>query len=236
MVTMVVAPRQCASIVLVIALLSTPFIPVFTCGFVIPTLCPTARRSTLCRETTAKRCSVNDTGTIPEPELDEGGRPPLEDNFYDETFFDKFALNFFRGVLQKEIGYSSSLEGYGGLIDEAQNYYAIKGASPEETQNMVIRVLTAVCGSMLPPFYRFFIAPGPWGPMATALVTPYLLKFLVGPNTVALRSDGKVRAYTVEGYLPEYLSLMLLLCPDSLGGCTLRGVDSWRQPIARDYV
>ncbi len=234
--TMVVTPRQCASTVLVIALLTTPFIPVFTCGFVIPTLCPTVRRSTLCGETTVKRFSVNDTGTVPEPELDGGRRPPLEDNFYEETFFDKFALNFFRGALQKEIGYSSSLEGYRGLIDEAYNYYAIKGASPEETQNMVICLLTAVCGSTLPPFYRFFIAPGPWGPIATTLVTPYLLKFLVGPNTVALRSDGKVRAYTVEEYPPEYLSLLCLLCPDSLGGCTLRGVDSWRLPIARDYV
>ncbi len=227
MVMMMVAPRQYASIALVVAILTIPFIPMFTWGFVIPTPC---------RATMVKRYSVTDTGNMPKPELDGGGRPPLEDNFYAETFFDKFALSFFRGVLQKEIDYSSSLEGYDGLIDEAQNYYVIKGALPEETQNMVIRLLTDVCGSMLPAFYRFFIAPGPWGPIATALVTPYLLKFLVGPNTVALRSDGKVRTYTVEEYPSECLSLMLLLCPSSLGGCTLRGADSWRLPIARDYV
>ncbi len=212
----VVAPGQCISTVLVMALLTAPFISLLTGGFVIPTLCPMVRRSTPCGETMVKRSSMNgqhvtgdfdgrrlsplissgsvdNTGAI--AEQNGRGRPPLEANFYEENLFDKFALNFFRGLLQKEIGYASPIEGFGGLIDEAQNYYVIQGASPEEMQSMVIRLLTAMSGPILPPLYRIFIAPGPWAPLATALITPYLLKFLVGPNTVALRCDGKVRAY-----------------------------------------
>ncbi len=196
----------------------------------IPTLCPPMVRRSIPRggeETmvVVKRSRMNDkqhvssdfggrrggsvvnTGAIAEQD-GRGRRPPLEANFYEENLLDKFALNFFRGLLQEEIKYASPLEGYDGLIDEAQNYYVIQGASPEETQSMANRLLTAMSGPILPPLYRLFIAPGPWAPLSTALVTPYLLKFLVGPNAVALRCDGKVRAcllaYTVEEYLPGW--------------------------------
>ncbi len=254
---MAVASHKYASTILLIVLLTAPFICILTCGLVIPTLCPMVRRSTPCRATMVKSCTVNnqnvsdgfygrslltsfsgsvgDTGAI--MELDEGGRPPLEASFYEENFFDKFMLNFFRGLLQNEIGYVSPLEGFGGLIDEAQNYYVKQGASPEEMQNMVVRLLTAISGPMLPLLYRILIAPGPWAPLATALVTPYILKFLVGPSTVAPRRDGKVCTYHVKEYpLPKPLCLMVLLCPDSLEGCTLRDVNSWRQLVARDYA
>jgi hypothetical protein len=47
------------------------------------------------------------------------------------------ALRLFRGLVQKEIGFVSSLEGYDGLIEEARYYQMKPGVTKEDQQQMV---------------------------------------------------------------------------------------------------
>ncbi|CAB1100231.1 unnamed protein product [Ectocarpus sp. CCAP 1310/34] len=122
-------------------------------------------------------------------------RPPLAADFYSESVLDKVALALFRNLVQKEIGYKSEKPGYAGLIDEAQNYM---GASVEDQQDMVVRVLTTIAGPAVPPVYKLFMAPWPWAPFLTAFFTPSFFKFLVGPNKLDTRKDNTPGGVFVE--------------------------------------
>jgi hypothetical protein len=68
-------------------------------------------------------------------------RPPLAEDFYQENWLDKVSLDLFRSLVQREIGFKSQKPGFDGLVDEAQNYMVVQGATPEEQQDMVIRCL-----------------------------------------------------------------------------------------------
>ncbi|CBJ33737.1 conserved unknown protein [Ectocarpus siliculosus] len=125
-------------------------------------------------------------------------RPPLAADFYSESLLDKVALALFRVLVQKEIGYKSEEPGYAGLIDEAQNYMVIQGASVEDQQDMVVRVLTTIAGPAVPPVYKLFMAPWPWAPFLTAFFTPPFFKFLVGPNKLDARKDDTPGGVFVE--------------------------------------
>ncbi|CAN0492349.1 unnamed protein product, partial [Ectocarpus sp. 12 AP-2014] len=130
-------------------------------------------------------------------------RPPLAADFYSESLLDKVALALFRILVQKEIGYKSEKPGYAGLIDEAQNYMVIqaslaRGASVEDQQDMVVRVLTTIAGPAVPPVYKLFMAPWPWAPFLTAFFTPPFFKFLVGPNKLDARKDDTPGGVFVE--------------------------------------
>lgn len=54
----------------------------------------------------------------------------------------------------------------------------------------VLNVLNTIAGPVLPAVYRTFMAPFFWAPFLTALFTPPIFKFLVGPNKLDLREDG----------------------------------------------
>lgn len=142
-------------------------------------------------------------------------RPPLPPDFYQESLLDKVALQLFRQLVQKEIGFVSSKEGYDGLIEEARYYQMKPGVTIEDQQQMVrqtgrqrrqqgvvdkaawlclvvqvLNVLNTIAGPVLPAVYRTFMAPFFWAPFLTALFTPPIFKFLVGPNKLDLREDG----------------------------------------------
>ncbi|CAM9229740.1 unnamed protein product [Ectocarpus fasciculatus] len=128
-------------------------------------------------------------------------RPPLAADFYSESLLDKVALALFRVLVQKEIGYKSEEPGYAGLIDEAQNYMVVQaslGASVEDQQDMVVRVLSTIAGPAVPPVYKLFMAPWPWAPFLTAFFTPPFFKFLVGPNKLDARKDDTPGGVFVE--------------------------------------
>ncbi|CAM9194912.1 unnamed protein product [Ectocarpus sp. 12 AP-2014] len=130
-------------------------------------------------------------------------RPPLAADFYSESLLDKVALALFRLLVQREIGYKSEKPGYTGLIDEAQDYMVVQaslilGASVEDQQDMVVRVLTTIAGPAVPPVYKLFMAPWPWAPFLTAFFTPPFFKFLVGPNKLDARKDDTPGGVFVE--------------------------------------
>ncbi|CAM9255958.1 unnamed protein product, partial [Choristocarpus tenellus] len=125
-------------------------------------------------------------------------RPPLPEEFYEENLLDKVALMLFRGLVQREIGFKSDKAGYDGLIEEAQNYMVVQGATAQEQQDMVVRVLGTIAGPAVPPVYRLFMAPWPWAPLLTAFFTPPFFKFLVGPNKLDIRSDNAMGGVFVE--------------------------------------
>lgn len=56
----------------------------------------------------------------------------------------------------------------------------MQGASAEEQQDMVVRVLSTVAGPAVPPVYRLFMAPWPWAPFLTAFFTPTFFKVREG--------------------------------------------------------
>ncbi|CAM9442552.1 unnamed protein product [Laminaria digitata] len=74
----------------------------------------------------------------------------------------------------------------------------VQGATVEEQQDMVVRVLTTIAGPAVPPIYRLFMAPWPWAPFFTALFTPPFFKFLVGPNKLDVRNDDTLGGVFVE--------------------------------------
>jgi len=63
---------------------------------------------------------LSSSSSHPQPYERKGSLPDLPPNFYDESIFDKFFLSLFRGMVQSEIGFVSSKEGYEGLIEEAR--------------------------------------------------------------------------------------------------------------------
>mmetsp|Transcript_33412 Transcript_33412/g.42907 ORF Transcript_33412/g.42907 Transcript_33412/m.42907 type:complete len:270 (-) Transcript_33412:182-991(-) len=125
-------------------------------------------------------------------------RPPLPDGFYDESPFDKLCLNIFRGLVQREINFKSDLDGYDGLVEEAQHYMITQKASAKEQQQMVKNILETVAGPAVPPVYQIFMAPWPWAPFLTAFFTPLFFKFLVGPNNSDVRNDEQLGGVYVE--------------------------------------
>lgn len=93
--------------------------------------------------------------------------------------------------MQREIGFASQKEGYDGLIEEARYYQLKPGITAEDQQRMVRTCLTTIAGPLVPPVYRTFMAPWFWAPVLTAFFTPPFFKFLVGPNRLDVRDDGK---------------------------------------------
>jgi len=131
-------------------------------------------------------------GGLPEPSS------PVGPDFYQESWFDKLALAIFRSLVQKKTGFTSKLEGYPGLVEEAQEYMVSQGKSSEDQQKMVYDVLKTAAGPAVGPVYRVFMAPWPWAPFLTALFTPPFFKFLVGPNWLDERKDGAPGGVYVE--------------------------------------
>eukprot|EP00468_Gymnochlora_sp_CCMP2014_P004770 CAMPEP_0167766900 /NCGR_PEP_ID=MMETSP0110_2-20121227/15677_1 /TAXON_ID=629695 /ORGANISM="Gymnochlora sp., Strain CCMP2014" /LENGTH=600 /DNA_ID=CAMNT_0007655131 /DNA_START=240 /DNA_END=2042 /DNA_ORIENTATION=- len=117
-----------------------------------------------------------------------------EEDFYKESWFDKTALGLFRYLVQKGTGYKSNLKGYEGLKDEAKQYMVDQRASPEEQQQMVLEVLKTIAGPF-PPLYKAFMTriPTPLASFFTALFTPTVFGFLVGPS--ALNSTRDLRPF-----------------------------------------
>ncbi|CAM9538467.1 unnamed protein product [Hapterophycus canaliculatus] len=74
----------------------------------------------------------------------------------------------------------------------------VQGASVQDQQDMVVRVLTTIAGPAVPPVYKLFMAPWPWAPFLTALFTPPFFKFLVGPNKLDVRKDDTPGGVFVE--------------------------------------
>ncbi|CAM9247587.1 unnamed protein product [Chrysoparadoxa australica] len=125
-------------------------------------------------------------------------RSVLPDDFYRENLLDKVALALFRGLVQRNIGFKSELPGYAGLVEEAQNYMVVQGATPEEQQAMVVSCLKTIAGPAVPVVYNLFMAPWPWAPFLTAFFTPPFFKFLVGPNALDVRKDESPGGVFVE--------------------------------------
>lgn len=56
------------------------------------------------------------------------------------------------------------------------NFVSMQGASVQDQQDMVVRVLTTIAGPAVPPVYKLFMAPWPWAPFLTAFFTPPFFK------------------------------------------------------------
>lgn len=56
-----------------------------------------------------------------------------------------------------------------------------QGASVQDQQDMVVRVLTTIAGPAVPPVYKLFMAPWPWAPFLTAFFTPPFFKVFPRP-------------------------------------------------------
>lgn len=51
-----------------------------------------------------------------------------------------------------------------------------QGATVQEQQDMVVRVLSTIAGPVVPLVYKLFMAPWPWAPFLTAFFTPPFFK------------------------------------------------------------
>jgi hypothetical protein len=60
--------------------------------------------------------------------------------------------------------------------------------------------------------YRTFMAPFFWSPFLTALFTPPIFGFLVGPNQLDWREDGKPGGTSIRPHSP----IILLRCTTSI--------------------
>ncbi|CEL96006.1 unnamed protein product [Vitrella brassicaformis CCMP3155] len=121
-----------------------------------------------------------------------------EDAFYAMNAWERMALGLFREQVQRQIGYASPMEGYDGLIDEAKHFMLVQNATTSLQEAMVLNVLRSLSGPLLPIFFRTFVAPWPYGPLMTSIVTPLLLSFLVGPVEVNRREDGRLGGVLVK--------------------------------------
>lgn len=75
-----------------------------------------------------------------------------------ESPLDALLLRVFRGIVQRETGYASPLQGIQGLLDEGKTYMISPAGTPENQHAFVRRTLAALMTPALPPFYRLFMA------------------------------------------------------------------------------
>uniref|UniRef100_A0A0K6S9P8 Beta-carotene isomerase D27-like C-terminal domain-containing protein n=1 Tax=Chromera velia CCMP2878 TaxID=1169474 RepID=A0A0K6S9P8_9ALVE len=130
---------------------------------------------------------------------------PVSADFYEMNPFEKLALGLFRTEVQRGTEWSASPafglsgdESFDGLVKEAKHYVLESRKSGEEQQTMVLGVLSRLAGPFFPQIYRTLMAPFPWAPLLTSLLTPLLLSFLVGPTRWSLREDEQLGGCYVE--------------------------------------
>lgn len=126
---------------------------------------------------TPKRRSVSMTAE-PDVSVDK----PSEIN---DGPFGQFAIQLFRRIMVKEIGWSSRRPGYDGFVEE--NRMLLAKAPVEEQQRVVFHTLNTLFQAPYGPsaFRRFFADK----PQLNALITPIFFQWLVGPCTTNVPDD-----------------------------------------------
>lgn len=130
---------------------------------------------------------------------------------FDESPLDRALLFIFRGLVQKQTGYSSSKEGILGLLEEGREYMLRPGQTAETQHKMVYNTLAGLLTPVMPPIYRTFMSgtywqpllgesfgPWPWAAALTTFITPTFFAFLVGPSRPNRRMDGSLGGLVVE--------------------------------------
>lgn len=83
----------------------------------------------------------------------------LPDKRYQDSPLDALLLWVFRGLVHKEINWSSPERGIAGLLQEGRHFMLSAEGADEESQHRFVRnVLAGLMTPALPPFYRVFMA------------------------------------------------------------------------------
>ena len=96
------------------------------------------------------REQVNSRGDIPDCALPK--------QIYYDNPLDKLLLTLFRGKVQQEVNYKSTVPGIKGLLEEGRHYMLSDEGTPENQHAFVRNTLGWLLTPALPPFYRIFMS------------------------------------------------------------------------------
>eukprot|EP00607_Mallomonas_marina_P010761 CAMPEP_0182422126 /NCGR_PEP_ID=MMETSP1167-20130531/7723_1 /TAXON_ID=2988 /ORGANISM="Mallomonas Sp, Strain CCMP3275" /LENGTH=276 /DNA_ID=CAMNT_0024599905 /DNA_START=536 /DNA_END=1366 /DNA_ORIENTATION=- len=77
---------------------------------------------------------------------------------FSESPLDFVLLAIFRGLVQREIGWTSPTKGIRGLLEEGRHYMLSSEGTAENQHEFVKRTLAGLMTPVLPPFYRMFMS------------------------------------------------------------------------------